>query len=339
MANILWKRKRNDSCSAIDESPTKKIRLASQSRGQSYYSRTRNTITRRSVRLLQTTPRAQGSIAEMASYLPPRKVQESSKMKKRRRYLAMKIDPTSSLASLQSYVGSNKMVFTHQIKQFRKIADEEVQLVVWRRESMPAFMTALADPNLPAYVLPKFLRTVEPGNLKPMLKSKTVKLAKAIGKEFTNDLIDDICSLTKAFAAALKVERVSVKLEHFGDNGCQFWHQDSVPYRLVATYRGPCTEWVHPDHGDATLRRRKENSKYKRVFAHNDVPLFKGRGSTFADDELLNHPGIVHRSPRILGSCIHRLVLILDLPDDDVALTSSIRSDMMCKNPDCEELH
>lgn len=269
---------------------------------------------RKSPRLLDLSSSENGSLKHPDSI--PTEKQESSAIKRRRRYLAVKVAPPVSLAN-SSCISSEKIVFTNSIRNFINIQENKVQLVVWRRSSLPTFMTSLADPHLPAYILPAVKCTVVPDELAPILKRKTVKLAKSIGQDKANEMIRDICMLAKEFAAATKIHKVAVKLEHFGDNGCQYWHQDSVPYRLVATYRGPCTEWVHPDHGDATLRRRQDNSRHKQTFAHNDVPLFKGRGhSESRDSTLLKHPGIVHRSPRILGSRIHRLVLVLDVPEN-----------------------
>ena len=111
------------------------------------------------------------------------------------------------------------------------------------------------------------------------------------------ELVDDIAALVKLFAKTVKTKDVFVKLEVLADNGCQFWHQDSVPFRLVTTYRGPCTEWVHPDLNKPTLRKRGQDAKEKHSLCHHDVALFKGRGETTHGDALLNQPGIVHRSP------------------------------------------
>ena len=71
---------------------------------------------------------------------------------------------------------------------------------------------------------------------------------------------------------------------------------------------------MHPDASKATLRRRKKDSKDAHSLCHHDVALFKGRGETYLGDALLNQPGIVHRSPHIEGSGIHRVVLVLDIP-------------------------
>ena len=118
----------------------------------------------------------------------------------------------------------------------------------------------------------------------------------------------------RVFAKLTKSKSVLVRLECLDDNGCQFWHQDSVQFRLLTTYRGPCTEWVHPDVSKATLKRKSADSKEAQSLCHHDVALFKGRGETFHGDGLLNHPGIVHRSPKMSGSGVHRVVLVLDIP-------------------------
>ena len=124
----------------------------------------------------------------------------------------------------------------------------------------------------------------------------------------------DVAQLVRVFAKLTRSEQVYVKLECLDDNGCAFWHQDSVAFRLVTTYRGPCTEWVHPDASKATLRRRMADSAQAQSLCHHDVALFKGRGETQHGDALLNQPGIVHRSPHIAGSGVHRVVLVLDVP-------------------------
>src|SRR6056300_1224138 len=62
-----------------------------------------------------------------------------------------------------------------------------------------------------------------------------------------------------------------VKIQVMTNDGCRFWHQDSVPFRLVSTLRGPCTEWVPPDFSKATLKQRQHDSKHARSMRLNDV--------------------------------------------------------------------
>ncbi len=137
---------------------------------------------------------------------------------------------------------------------------------------------------------------------------------RALTDDDIEELISDVSQLVSLFSKLTKTEKVFVKLEVLGDDGCAFWHQDCVPFRLVTTYRGPCTEWVHPDCSGATLRRKRFDSKHAQSLSHHDVALFKGRGETLYGDSLLGHPGIVHRSPRVEGSGVYRVVLVLDMP-------------------------
>ena len=136
----------------------------------------------------------------------------------------------------------------------------------------------------------------------------------ALTGEDVDELVRDVDQLVRVFAKLTKSKDVFVKLERLDDNGCAFWHQDSVSFRLIATYRGPCTEWVHPDASKKTLLRKKADSDEAQSLCHHDVALFKGRGKTHHGDALLNQPGIVHRSPHISGSGVHRVVLVLDIP-------------------------
>ena len=126
--------------------------------------------------------------------------------------------------------------------------------------------------------------------------------------------MQDINHQVQQFAEITKSKKIHVKLECRRDDGCAFWHQDCVDFRLVTTYRGPCTEWVHPNYSNATLRRRRFESEHAQSLTHHDVALFKGRGKTLEGDSLLRNPGVVHRSPRIAGSSICRVVLVLDVP-------------------------
>jgi len=106
-----------------------------------------------------------------------------------------------------------------------------------------------------------------------------------------------------------------VKLQVMTNDGCRFWHQDSVPFRLVSTLRGSCTEWVPPEFSRATLKRRQHDSKHARSMNLSDVALFKGRGDADAES-IYGQPGIVHRSPRIEESGESRVILIIDIPQE-----------------------
>ena len=212
-------------------------------------------------------------------------------------------------------MATDAIVVVKEPKGLSKIKDDNVQLAVWRRASVPKFVAALSDPAIAPSHLPRFEGLVPSSGasaaVRKMLKAQRT-LALTDGE--TEELVRDVDQLVRVFAKLTKSKDCYIRLECLDDNGCQFWHQDSVSFRLVTTYRGPCTQWVHPDVSKLTLRRKSADSDAAHSLCHHDVALFKGRGETRNGDTLLNHPGIVHRSPHIAGSGVHRVVLVLDIP-------------------------
>ena len=106
------------------------------------------------------------------------------------------------------------------------------------------------------------------------------------------------------FAKISGAEHLKVRFEVVTDNKCLFWHQDAVPYRLVTTYHGPCTEYVEPAFSQTTLRDRKVGSPHAKSLTHHDVAIWKGS---------VHSSRIVHRSPWIEGTGAYRMVLVLDV--------------------------
>ena len=219
---------------------------------------------------------------------------------------------------------SEKIVFVDEISELDVIQEDTVQLAVWRAATMQQFTTKLQDPSIVPSSLPTFEGTVTCDNVRQKLTARFCprwklrsKSRRALTDDEAKDFIDEITNLVQIFGEISQSDAVYVKLHLVDDNGCAYWHQDCVDYRLVKTYRGPCTEWVSPEHSEATLRRYKYNSKHARSLSHRDVAIFKGRGETQEGDDHLNQPGIVHRSPRVSeGSSVVRLVLVLDIPQE-----------------------
>ena len=205
-----------------------------------------------------------------------------------------------------------------------RIKRDVVQLAVWRRPEIPPFVRALSDPSFGAADLPSFKGVVTPSDaartLSQALRAQEGRRRDALGASGALDagqldaLVEDVARLVGLFAKVSGEEYVFVRLEALEDNGCVFWHQDCVDFRLCATYRGPCTEFVAPEWSKAVLRRRQADSKHAQSLMHTDVALFKGRGEDHDATKLLDHPGIVHRSPRIEAAGICRSVLVLDIP-------------------------
>ena len=189
----------------------------------------------------------------------------------------------------------------------------------------PAAATVrVSVPSFSAAGLPSFKGVVTPSDaariLSQALRAQEGRRQDALGASGALDagqldaLVEDVARLVGLFAKVSGEEHVFVRLEALEDNGCVFWHQDCVDFRLCATYRGPCTEFVAPEWSKAVLRRRQADSKHAQSLMHTDVALFKGRGEDHDATKLLDHPGIVHRSPRIEAAGICRSVLVLDIP-------------------------
>ena len=127
-------------------------------------------------------------------------------------------------------------------------------------------------------------------------------------------LVEDVARLCQLFAKVSGEEYVFVRLEALEDNGCVFFHQDCVDFRLCATYRTPCTEFVAPEWSKARCGGGQADSKHAQsAHAHRRRAL-QGRGEDHDATKLLDHPRIVHRSPRIEAAGICRSVLVLDIP-------------------------
>lgn len=235
--------------------------------------------------------------------------------------------------------GGDQIVFVDQLADLNKIHDDKVQLAIWRQKSALDFVTTISDPSIAPEDLPAFEGMVLPeeGQVARVIKKHIwvpyklrshEKRKRALDEKGIDQLVDQVEQLVQVFAKVSKdagfldegegqCPFVYVKLHVIEDNGCAFWHQDCVPFRMVSTYRGPCTEWVPPAFSKETLERRQFNSKHAQSLTHCDVALFKGRGDTDEDDEFFDQPGIVHRSPRTTeGSGINRLVLVLDIPQE-----------------------
>lgn len=287
-----------------------------------------------------------------------------------------------------------QIVFLKDPYQFTEMVfREEMQLVVWRRPELPKFIHTLSQTGLDQSKLPSFYGIVTPDNCSDLMTQQLLhsdKTLYALSRSELRELIADVHRLVRIFHSIIADEEdkddddeeddkqvplppdggVHVRLECLNDNGCQFWHQDTVPLRMVTTYRGPCTQYVNPQHSIETLQNWREDSQHAQSLTHHDVALFKGRvfygdeqdeglmlsgdgeegnvnsnegdqtkgshdndkrqdgnkmesylttndpNEDDVDDEIpdLTSPGIVHRSPRIEGSNVVRLVLVLDIP-------------------------
>lgn len=224
-------------------------------------------------------------------------------------------------------VGSHvePILFVTNPAELAAIMSDTVQLAVFRQEKIPKYVEALKTTSFDD--APSFEGLCPLHELPETLKSRLwcpYGLRSQQNRTFTEEdvdgLIKHVTSCAEVFAdiatksGFLGDDVIALKIAVTRDDGCRFWHQDSVPFRMVATFRGPCTEWVPVHASKATLRRRQFNSKHSQSLSLTDVALFKGRGDV-DPEELYDQPGIVHRSPRNISGD-YRVVFVVDIPQE-----------------------
>ncbi len=185
------------------------------------------------------------------------------------------------------------------------IARPGIELAAWQRGADPAWAGWLAA--LAADALPVGRLEVAPDAAVHSLHAHFD--ADGIPAGIPRDAwVADIASLVTRFAALAQTRTVRLRLDAITGDACRRWHRDCVPLRLICTYRGPGTQWVPPARGAAALARPDDDAPEAMAFDAGEVALFKGCGW----DGQAHDGGIVHRSPRIAGSGLTRLVLVLD---------------------------
>jgi hypothetical protein len=185
------------------------------------------------------------------------------------------------------------------------IARPGVELAAWQRAPDPAcadWLAAIPTPDLPTCRL-----EVSPDDAARALHAHFDACGTPSG-EPRDAFVADIAGLVSSFAALASTRSVRLRLDAVTGDACRRWHRDCVPLRMVCTYRGPGTLWVPPAFGAAALARPDDDAPQAMAFEAGDVALFKGCGWPGQ----VHDGGIVHRSPRIAGTGITRLMLVLD---------------------------
>jgi hypothetical protein len=188
------------------------------------------------------------------------------------------------------------------------ITQSGVELTVWQRAPAAAWGAWLEQ--LPAHALPACRLELSPDQTVPALHAS----CDASGTPNTlqrHAFVADMAAQATRFAALAATDTVRLRLDVVTSNACRRWHRDCVPLRLLCTYRGPGTWWLPPTLAEAALANPDaDNTAQAQPLQTQDVAVFKGCGWPGQG----HSQGIVHRSPRIEGTGLVRLVLVLDLP-------------------------
>ncbi|RNF50470.1 DUF1826 domain-containing protein [Marinomonas hwangdonensis] len=139
-------------------------------------------------------------------------------------------------------------------------------------------------------------------------------LPDAAGKE---TFIDDVVLLVDMFACLFDLNEVGVRLNVLSRTMCPRFHVDKIPCRLVSTYLGNGSEWLHDAHVDRRFVGQidrsadhssglRKNGQINRLKV-GDVAVMKG--DTWP---ALEGRGVVHRSPAANADNM-RVFLSLDM--------------------------
>ena len=182
------------------------------------------------------------------------------------------------------------------------INNPDTELVIWRRALPSTLRTWLERTD--ASCLPHLRVLVQPSDLRRAVEPDLDDCGLPPG-DMRDMLLGDIDDLVSVFAGITQSDLVDVRLERISHDACWKFHRDSVEARLLTTYRGPATEWVHPRHAEQALRQQKSFDGPTEHMGIHDVAVFKGNRAGPGS-------GIVHRSPPIADTGQTRLLLCLN---------------------------
>lgn len=132
------------------------------------------------------------------------------------------------------------------------------------------------------------------------------------------NFIEDVRMLMDMFACLFDLSEVGLRLAVLSSAMCPRFHVDNIPCRLITTYQGQGSEWLHDAHvvrnelGHSTIKSTHKNMGLASFGVINqlkvgDVALMKGNTWPTSMGR-----GVVHRSPSV-SSESPRLFLSLDM--------------------------
>lgn len=198
-----------------------------------------------------------------------------------------------------------------RVEALRAIARPGVELAVWRRGAHPTWLAWLD--RLPPHALPSCRMELAARSAAGALHGICDASGTPSGPQ-REAFVADVAALVALFAQTVQADAVRLRLDVVTDNACRRWHRDCVPLRLICTYRGPGTQWVPSSQADNVLAQPDEEVPNAPALRTGDVALFKGCGWHGQGHD----GGVVHRSPRMAGTGMVRLVLVLDPPPGHV---------------------
>lgn len=127
----------------------------------------------------------------------------------------------------------------------REVMHQDVSLALWKR-TLPAGV-AHATAGIRALMPVHQLFALEPGAPVRDSLDEALKHFPGLSDDGARAWCDDLIRLVTLARAIEPAAPVRVRLETKANDACRRFHADSVPLRLICTYRGAGTQWL-PGH-------------------------------------------------------------------------------------------
>ncbi|NKB63881.1 MAG: DUF1826 domain-containing protein [Gammaproteobacteria bacterium] len=200
-------------------------------------------------------------------------------------------------------------IIGHQSSVLNKISDPVVNLVVWQRPTqtmVAAELLTLRSSDPSDMRCPTSLASFD-DDVTSLLRQQS--LDPSVFKNWSTDLR----RLADIYFRVSESRNVTMRLETTNDDGCRRFHVDRTNLRLICTYRGPGTQWLHNEQVNRQAQRAgATNGDIIRFGEPSEIaPFWVGilKGSKYPGSA---GQGLVHRSPPIAESGQTRVVFCLD---------------------------
>lgn len=200
-----------------------------------------------------------------------------------------------------------RQVLSEKHEVLTEVLHDGVNLAVWQRRLAPQVADfaelLLAQPLEVAESLQIEIDADETLRMPPLLSAQADLHGRAA-------FVADVTWLIEAFACLLNARRIGLRLRSLDKPMCPRFHIDHVPLRLITTYAGVASEWLHE--GGMDRRRlgdaRAEPGEIESIQRLEPGWVALAKGEKWSGNE---GAGLIHRSPSPPAG-ERRLLLTLD---------------------------
>jgi hypothetical protein len=203
---------------------------------------------------------------------------------------------------LSSFPAGANTIIGNSPSILQAITDPRVDLAIQERQLADDVKAWLED--VPTEAFPRGRVLIHIGDIDVVLTAM-MQAAGTPDDPRADGFRTDVAFLARTFATIAQIDIVDVRLEVISHDACWRFHRDLVEMRLLTTYRGPSTQIVPVSHGADALRVQQDYDGPVSDLPPHAVAIFKG-------GNMGSGKGVVHRSPPIAGSGIHRFVLCIN---------------------------